>query len=50
VTDMARMFNVAIAFSQDLSGWATNNVTTCEDFETGSGLLPEQLPTAGPCF
>jgi len=50
VTSMRAMFYDATAFSQDLSGWATDNVTSCSDFATDSGLTAEQLPTAGSCF
>ena len=49
-TNMRDMFANALSFSQDLSGWATDNVTKCTDFAKNSGLLPEQLPTAGDCL
>jgi len=49
VTDMSYMFNNAI-LDQDLSGWATDNVTSCTNFATDSALTTAQLPTAGSCF
>jgi len=47
---MDRMFSGATAFNQDLSSWNTINVTSCTDFNTGSALTTEQLPTLGTCF
>ncbi|GAA3656998.1 hypothetical protein GCM10022397_46530 [Flavivirga jejuensis] len=41
---MSSMFSDASAFSQDLSGWVTDNVTACTNFSSGSGLTPAQLP------
>ena len=46
---MEGMSERAITFNQDLSNWAKDNVTDCEDFATDSALIQENLPTAGNC-
>ena len=51
VTDMNNMFNTAAAFSQDLSLWVLPNISAQpQNFASGSGLLPEQLPFWGSQF
>ena len=50
VTNMRGMFLEASAFGQDISTWNTINVTSCSNFDAGSALTAEELPTAGYCF
>ena len=50
VTNMYFMFHSATDFNQNLTSWNTINVTSCTDFNTGSALTTEQLPTLGTCF
>ena len=48
--NMSSMFENALAFNQNLSGWCVGNILTKPvDFDTLSGLTPEQLPVWGTC-
>jgi len=50
VSEISYMFNNASMFNQDLSGWETIGVFSCNDFSTGSALEAAHLPTQGNCF
>ncbi len=44
VENMESMFNEAYRFNQDLAKWDVSNVIYYSDFDTDSGLSPDQIP------
>ena len=51
VTDMGRMFFIATAFNQDLTGWngKLGLTSSCTDFKTESALSAANTPTFPSC-
>lgn len=49
VTNMARMLYKAESFKQNLTTWKVENVIECSDFDSGSALTMDDLPTFINC-
>jgi hypothetical protein len=47
---MTTMFNNALSFNQDLSGWCVSNVSSLpNDFKSNSPLTNQNTPIWGTC-
>jgi len=49
VTNMRLMFQNAVAFNQDLSGWDVSNVTSCNNFSFNAPLTEANTPNFTNC-